>query len=200
MTKEETKEYNKEYYKKNKNIILENVKLYSIECKDKISASSKRYRRSKKGLINQIYGSQKTRSKKRGHKLPTYTKKELKEWLYSETQFDALYNVWVVNDFNKNFTPSIDRKNDNIGYTMENIQLMTWEENNAKAYKNRKKGKYDKRNKPVVQFTKEGVFVKEWYSIKEASSKGFHDGCISYCCKRKLKTHKGFIWKYKKED
>jgi len=54
------------------------------------------------------------------------------------------------------------------------------------------------RKKPVFQYTKDGVFVKEWESIKSAArSLCIHRGHLCTCCKGKLKTCGGFIWKYK---
>lgn len=64
---------------------------------------------------------------------------------------------------------------------------------------------YGKRNqkcaealsKPVLQFTLEGEFIREWESAKEAKKNGFCSTCICNCCKGKHKSHKGFIFKYK---
>ena len=54
-----------------------------------------------------------------------------------------------------------------------------------------------KRSKPVIQYTKEGEFVKEWRSIKEAeTSIGIRCG-ISKCLSGKHKTSGGFVWKLK---
>lgn len=55
--------------------------------------------------------------------------------------------------------------------------------------------------KPVLQFTKDGDFVREWKnftSIKEEL--GFNHTNICACCqnKPKYKSAYGFIWKYKK--
>ena len=55
-------------------------------------------------------------------------------------------------------------------------------------------------SKPVLQYTLDGQFVKEWESLAEAHQNGFHRSHIIDCCKGKLKTHKGFIWKYKDEQ
>lgn len=56
-------------------------------------------------------------------------------------------------------------------------------------------GKY---SKPVLQYTLNGQFVREWLSAKQAEREGgFHQANICMCCKGKQKTHKGYIWKYK---
>lgn len=53
-------------------------------------------------------------------------------------------------------------------------------------------------SKPVLQFTKEGIFVAEYSSTWEAYRQtGIAHSSISKCCNGKLKSTGGFIWKYK---
>lgn len=66
-------------------------------------------------------------------------------------------------------------------------------------YGSRNKRCAEKQSKPVLQYTKYGELVKEWSSISECGRNGFGIGHISDCCKGKLKSHKGFIWKYKND-
>ena len=60
-------------------------------------------------------------------------------------------------------------------------------------------GNHNSPTKPVLQFSKTGEFIAEYPSIMDAER---HTGCnhenICKCCKGKLKTCGGFIWKYKK--
>lgn len=53
--------------------------------------------------------------------------------------------------------------------------------------------------KKVLQFSKKGEFIREWNSAKEAGIflTGKPCSSISGCCKGRLKTAFGFIWKYK---
>lgn len=52
--------------------------------------------------------------------------------------------------------------------------------------------------KPVLQYTLDGEFVREWESAKQAEREGeFMATVIAKCCKKKQKTHKGFIFLYK---
>jgi len=50
----------------------------------------------------------------------------------------------------------------------------------------------------VLQFTEEGIYVREWSSIREAAEalKIRETGIIN-CCKERNVTSRGFIWKYK---
>ena len=63
----------------------------------------------------------------------------------------------------------------------------------SKKLKNKKEW-----SKPVIQYTLDGQFVKEWESINEADRNGYNHGHIAACCRGERKTHKGFIWEYKK--
>ena len=49
----------------------------------------------------------------------------------------------------------------------------------------------------ILQFSKDGKFIAEYPSIREASKQtGCYHGDICKCCKGRLKTCGGFIWKY----
>jgi hypothetical protein len=53
--------------------------------------------------------------------------------------------------------------------------------------------------KPVLQFSKNGNFIKEWTSASEFQKHNniIGKGNIGSCCKGKLKTAYGFTWKFK---
>ena len=53
---------------------------------------------------------------------------------------------------------------------------------------------YQKRK--VKQYDLNGNFIKSYDSIKEAASFGFNEGNIQDCCVYRLKSHRGFIWRY----
>ena len=56
----------------------------------------------------------------------------------------------------------------------------------------------DRCSKPVLQFTKDGEFVKEWKSSTDVERNlGFAQQHISSCCTGKRKSANGFVWKYK---
>ena len=51
---------------------------------------------------------------------------------------------------------------------------------------------------PIIQYTLDGEFVREWDSAIQAEREGsFIASTITKCCKGKQKTHKDYIWKYK---
>lgn len=62
-------------------------------------------------------------------------------------------------------------------------------------------GRKSPRRKSVVQFDKNNNFIAEYESLTDARN---HTGCnigdISGCCKGKLKSAGGFIWRYKNSE
>ena len=54
-----------------------------------------------------------------------------------------------------------------------------------------------KRSIPILQFAKDGTFVKEWPSSREAGRQlGIAQQSICQCCKGRLKSAGGFVWRY----
>ena len=50
---------------------------------------------------------------------------------------------------------------------------------------------------PIKQFSKDGIFIKQWSSITEAAKYyNLPKSCISRVCKNERKSCGGFIWKY----
>lgn len=107
-------------------------------CKVCHNAKSMESVRNKDGIIPQIYSTQRRNSLKRGHALPSYTQMWLKDWLFSNPEFHRLYDMWVLSGYQREFKPSVDRIDDNLGYTEYNIQLLSWRENAEKQYNKRK--------------------------------------------------------------
>jgi len=56
-------------------------------------------------------------------------------------------------------------------------------------------------SKPILQFTKNGLFLKEWSSIKQAARElSLHDSNIIACAKHKARSCGGFLWEYKLKE
>jgi len=43
-----------------------------------------------------------------------------------------MLNYWIENDCIKDLVPSVNRLDDYINYSLDNIELVTWKENNDK--------------------------------------------------------------------
>ena len=125
-----------------------------------------------------------------------YSKMELKKWLLSHG-YMKLYRKWAKADFDRKLSPSLDRLNTNKGYSLKNIELVTWEENQRRAYSDRKKniGRMALDNEAVVQLSKDGKKIKVFGSVSNASrDTKINRGNISSAKDGKLKSAGGFIW------
>lgn len=55
-----------------------------------------------------------------------------------------------------------------------------------------------KMSKPIIQYTLEGEFVREWIGAMEVKHiLGYNQGCITACCRGNQNTAYGFKWAYK---
>ena len=120
-------------------------------------------------LYKTLYTQQKAKSKNRGYQPPAYTEKELLDWMDAQPTFQSLYDSWVAFGYSSNLRPSVDRISDTTSYTMSNIQLMTWEENNKKAYESYLTGDTTKKCAAVDMLDLEGNFMKRFISVSEAA-------------------------------
>ena len=168
-------------------------------CKGCISAYNLKIRRTKNGLVSGIYKTQKQSSIDRGHSEPSYSVEELKEWLFAQKLFHKLYDNWKRLDYQIDYIPSVDRKDDYIGYTIDNIQLMTWGENKKKANSDIFLGINKKTSKGVIQLSRDGDFIAEFNSVNHASRiTGLDAPSISNCCnKKRYKRVGGYQWRFK---
>lgn len=179
MIKRNRTEYSKERYSSNP---------------DKFKEIEKVSRRTRNGIVNTIYQTQKRNSKKRDHSLPDYSLFELRKWIFSQPNFEKLYSDWVDSNYDKYMKPSIDRIDDYIGYSFENIRLVTWRENDEKGSRDIINGVNKKKFKRVIM---DGERMFE--SIKEASlylgdvSKNSN---ITNCCLGKRNSAYGHKWEY----
>lgn len=159
---------------------------------------NKKYLRTKRGMITQIYNSQVKSSKDRGYDLPTYTSKELYDWFFLQDNFNKVYEGWVNSGYHTDFKPSIDRINDYVSYTIENIQLMTWKENRDKAHSDSRNGINNKKSRAIIQININGDEINH-HSVRSAARvTGINRGNITRCLKGGLNHAGGYNWKHKK--
>ena len=56
-------------------------------------------------------------------------------------------------------------------------------------------GNHNSPTKPILQYTKEGEFIKEWIGTREAERVlGIAHSSITRCCQGKRKSAGGFVW------
>lgn len=88
---------------------------------------------------------------------------------------------------------TVNKKKSNLEWSTpkENSNHGTRNERIAKAMIN------GKLSKPVLQFTLDGEFIREYPSVSECERNGFNHQHVSECCNGKRKSHKGFRFMYK---
>ena len=163
------------------------------ECRGCKKELDTQYRRTEFGLISGIYSTQKHTSKQRGHLAPNYSKVELIDFMY-KNKYIELYTAWVSSGYTSNLVPSIDRVDRKLPYTLNNIQLVTWEFNEQKG-REESKETYSKR---VQQYSRSGELLGTYPSIVEASRiTGLDTKTISENAKGIRKNFTSpFIWKF----
>ncbi len=168
-----------------------------IECTKK-DVKDSNYDRTEKGVVRVIYKTQVRNSKARKMELPSYTKQELKEWLY-KNNFKSLYDNWVSSDFDKYKKPSVDRLDDFKSYSFENIRLVTWDENRAHQNQDilNATGTSGRRCKAVIQHDRYGNVLAEYHSYSFAKRTVGYS--FEKCLKNGTPSRKdGTYWRYKK--
>ena len=92
--------------------------------------------------------------------------------------------------------PCVNHKDENpLNNVVSNLEWCTYSYNNS--YGTARERASEKLSKPVLQYTLDGEFVKEWKSMRECGRNNFSANCIKLCCNNIQKYHKGYIWKYK---
>jgi hypothetical protein len=111
----------------------------------------------------------------------------------------------ITSDYSNNtgkqmHTPEARAKVDYVARTANiDYSKIHTSEIRAKAAANTDYKARDKKlKKPILQYDKQGNFIKEWPSTKDAGvTLKLHKSGITNCCKGKLKSCGGFIWEYK---
>ncbi len=155
---------------------------------------TQRFRKTPKGVLTNLYSKMKERNIKRGFGELPFSLKELQERFLGDDNYIKQFNIWVQNSYKKEYKPSFDRINPNRGYTIDNMQILSWGEN-------RKKADWEKSflyTTPVVMCDINENIVRIFESTKEACTMtGFPQSTITMCCQGKLRSVKGYIFKYR---
>lgn len=169
-------------------------------CKLCMVKKSQRYHKTIDGVISTMFNHQKQASKMRGICLPSYTKQELTKHLKNNLFFQVIYDEWVDSGYNKWLRPSVDRIDDFLPYSFDNILITTWRENFKKQNQDLKSatGTTGLHCRAIIQTTLDGNFVAEFHSIIAAKRKtGITD--INASLANPNRTAGGYRWEYKKE-
>jgi hypothetical protein len=173
----------------------------SAYCKVCTVKETQKRQKTLEGLVKKIYHNQRMTSGKMGRALPNYTEKELYCWMMSHNYF-PMWQTWVNSNYDKWLSPSIDRINNQLSYTLDNIQLTTWKENLKNQKKMNISGEYiHSKSKAVDQYSMDDKYIQSHESIANASramlgTRGSVSN-ITGVCTGKLKSAYGFKWKFK---
>ena len=98
---------------------------------------------------------------------------------------------------NPNNLPHINHKDEvKTNNSVQNLEWCSAKYNNNYGTHNQRVA--EKRSKPVLQYTLDGKFVKEWKSQSDVERNlGYSQRNISACCRGKYKSLYGYVWKYK---
>lgn len=151
-----------------------------------------KYRKTKKGLIRNLYCGIKQRATETGKEL-SFSSQAFFRWCMVSRKFHALYIGWVKADFERNVKPSIDRKNPLIGYRFDNIQVMTYWDNILK-------GRLEQElliGRPIIQTSLDGIEIERFASVRRAANElKLSQGNISMVLAGLRNKTGGFSFKY----
>lgn len=158
-----------------------------MDTKLKLLENTRRFRRSKRGVITNLYQKLKTRHR------TDFTL----EWLHLFAdckKFDRLFKEWVRSEYKKEFKPSLDRISNKGVYSENNVQWLSWSENRYKQSMERRS-----RKGAVLQMQGSKV-IKKFKSQREAVMKtGICQGNMSSVLSGKRRTAGGYNWKFESE-
>lgn len=129
----------------------------------------KAYYHSKVGKLSCLFQQQKARCKEKGWEAPKYSQEELTAWGMESLTYHTLFEQWEASGYLKHLSPSVDRLDDYKTYSLDNIQIVTWQENNDKGRYWQVIGKNTKNSLAVDQLSMDGIFIQRFHSIKEAA-------------------------------
>lgn len=143
--------------------------------------------RTRWGLKERLYAGMKSNSKNRGHDVPM-KEMEFIKWVTEQDNFESLYQDWKNSGYDKMLSPSIDRLDDNVGYTLTNIRLTTWKDNDEKQRVKTRKPveQYDLRTGKII-----AIFESRAKAEEETGTKG-----INGATSGRRKSAGGFGWRH----
>ena len=172
------KDCNKLYRKLNSTKIARDMKIYQLENKAKMNKQRENFHINNPWI--RTYRSIKQRCENKNF---IYYKNYGGRGIRVLMNLEEVKALWFRDKAHLMKRPSIDRINNDGDYTLENCRFIELSEQTGK----------DKR-KPILQFTLDGVFIKEFESLIKTEHKlKFDRHTISECCLGKRDSYKGQI-------
>ena len=156
--------------------------------------NTQKFRKTRKGVLTNLYQKMKQRNIAKGFGTLQFSLKDIQNIFLNDEKYQTLFNEWVVSGYTYYKKPSIDRKNPDYGYSLDNIQIMSWEDN-------RRKGDLENSKRittAIIMCDFEGNIIKEFNSVKQAVNEtGLSQGNIVMCCQGKRRHTGGYVFKYR---
>jgi len=126
---------------------------------------TKKYEKTYKGKLMRTYRNMYTRISgmidKSSHLyegLPLLTKKDFYEWALSSDEYKNLFDAWVLSGYKLKLSPSIDRVDSSLGYTLSNMRWVT-------QSKNSRLGGLKKKSVVIKRQIDDGLYEPEFVSL-----------------------------------
>ncbi len=154
------------------------------------------------GWFNQQYKRMSQRNRtKFGKDLP-FDRWDFEKWVIDTQyqQFVEQFKKWEESGYLPDERPSTDRVDDSLGYSLDNIQIISWKENKEKEWASARHKNTTRMvrqtKKPIFAIDKNGTRTR-YGSLSEASrALGIDTGAICECCKGKRVNRKGWRFIY----
>ena len=129
---------------------------------------------------------------------------------YTKKVHILVANAFIPNVNNKPIIDHIEPVDDDCNNCVYNLRWFTMKENsqhsielhrNSPPPRQSKKGITHKQSKPVIQWTKDGILIKQWGSLHEIERElKYARSCIANVCKGRTKLAYGFKWTFELYD
>jgi len=156
------------------------AKLSSIECKDRILQ-----RKIDFPWVQHWYNARRRCRDKNMKCAYLYVEKGIKCLITKE----EMKELWFRDEAYRMINPSIDRKDSDNNYSLNNCRFVEMSINSSFAH-----------IRPILQLNLNGKLIKEYKSIADANRnirQNPYNSSIRLCCKGRRKTAFKFMWKYK---
>lgn len=119
---------------------------------------------------------------------------------FLQPNFDELFNNWVRSGYDKMLKPSPDRLDNSKPYTLDNLELVTWAENDRRGHEDMRNGVIisgANPQRPVLSVNIVTGKILRFHSMCEAERQtGAHSTHIGDCCNGRRNYASGYYWKY----
>lgn len=173
-------------------------------CVGKTTLHERRKVKTIEGLLVRIYRTQTNKSKLRNHNKPEYTLEEFVDYWKNNNIFLSLFMKWKNSNYDKWLKPSCDRKDNKISYTWNNIQFVTWKENDNKQKSSEEQKQIMRSIKkshiiPIIQKDLNNNIIKFWKNGTDDIKKEFKSiNNIRSVCRGERKQAYNYKWEYAK--